>query len=258
LLIGLTLLTGVFGLSLWGIKTEITKEMRASIVEQVKEPRIRELIVSVVSTQSEQLLRNEVKPTVESFKRDVGEQLQAVTGLAASVKQDISTTRSNLDVAEAQIGAIVKRLAAEDARAAQEQRARETADVAMHVPPQVDFWLEGRQLNVLITNGIPIKCTWQATKGQGPTGELIGGISLSQWKAVMAPKYEHQVFKESVLPSNYDPKDELFNVTVTYESAYVGQIGGAPNLSGSIHKVFRWHDGNCEQVKEASAFNISH
>jgi hypothetical protein len=56
-------------------------------------------LATVASNEAAALLRNEIKPAVESFKTEVAAQLQSVTSTAASVQK-------KLDVAEAQISQV--------------------------------------------------------------------------------------------------------------------------------------------------------
>jgi len=74
-LTALTVITGVTGLSVWGIKSRLEKKLEILVAEQFEEPRIKAVVSDVAKSRAKALLTEQVKPDVERFKKEIPSQI---------------------------------------------------------------------------------------------------------------------------------------------------------------------------------------
>ncbi len=86
-LIAIAVLTGVTGLSLWGIKSRLEKKLEILVAEQFEEPRIKAVVSDVAKNRAEALLSEQVKPDVERFKKEIASQIEDLKTLAIDTKK---------------------------------------------------------------------------------------------------------------------------------------------------------------------------
>ena len=73
--VGFTILAGITGLSLWGIKERIEANMEKLVAAQFEEPRIQQVVRQVAAERASSLLAEQVNPEVTKFKADVQQEL---------------------------------------------------------------------------------------------------------------------------------------------------------------------------------------
>jgi hypothetical protein len=83
----LTLLTGITGLSLWGIKRNLEKRLEALVAAQFDEPRVQEVVRKVASDQAKTLLTQQIEPQVAQFKANVSTQLSEMQKIVAETTE---------------------------------------------------------------------------------------------------------------------------------------------------------------------------
>ncbi len=66
-LAGFTLLTGITGFSLWGIKRRIETRVEGVIAKQFEEPRIQQVVQKVAVARAEKLMAEQIAPEVAKF-----------------------------------------------------------------------------------------------------------------------------------------------------------------------------------------------
>jgi hypothetical protein len=86
-LIALALLTGVTGLSLWGIKSRLETKLEFLVAAQFEEPRIKAVVTDVAKSRAEFLLTEQVKPDVERFKQQIASQIEDLKSLASDTQK---------------------------------------------------------------------------------------------------------------------------------------------------------------------------
>jgi len=86
-LIALTVITGVTGLSLWGIKSRLEKKLEILVAEQFEEPRIKAVVSDVAKSRTKALLTEQVKPDVERFKKEIASQIEDLKSLAIDTQK---------------------------------------------------------------------------------------------------------------------------------------------------------------------------
>ena len=68
IVLALTLLTEITGLSLWGIKKNVERRLESLIAAQFDEPRVQQVVQKVASDEAKVLLTQQVEPQVSQFK----------------------------------------------------------------------------------------------------------------------------------------------------------------------------------------------
>ena len=96
-LIFLAVLTGVTGLSLWGIKCRVEKKMEELVAAQFQEPRIRELLHETAADRANAIIMDQVRPEVVSFKAEVQKELKGVQSTADEAKRMAEPPTLSLD-----------------------------------------------------------------------------------------------------------------------------------------------------------------
>jgi hypothetical protein len=91
----ITLLSGITGLSLWGIKVRLEKKLETLVAEQFKEPRVQQIVDAAAKAQASKLLNDQINPEVEKFKRDIAERVSAVSAAAGQIDQLKTATDIN-------------------------------------------------------------------------------------------------------------------------------------------------------------------
>ena len=81
--IGFTILAGITGLSLWGIKERVETKMEKLVAKQFKEPRIQKVVRQVAADRASTLLAEQVNPEVAEFKAEIANQLKDLHALVA-------------------------------------------------------------------------------------------------------------------------------------------------------------------------------
>jgi len=94
-IITLTLLTGITGLSLWGIKKNVEKRLEVLVAAQFDEPKVQQVVEKVASNQAKILLERQVEPEVSKFKSDVSKQLSEVQAIVTEAKELKKTSDDN-------------------------------------------------------------------------------------------------------------------------------------------------------------------
>jgi siderophore synthetase component len=94
-IITLTLLTGITGLSLWGIKKNVEKRLEVLVAAQFDEPKVQQVVEKVASNQAKILLERQVQPEVSKFKSDVSKQLSEVQAIVTEAKELKKTSDDN-------------------------------------------------------------------------------------------------------------------------------------------------------------------
>jgi hypothetical protein len=94
-IITLTLLTGITGLSLWGIKKNVERRLEVLVAVQFDEPKVQQVVEKVASNQAKMLLERQVEPEVSKFKSDVSKQLSEVQTIVADAKELKKTSDDN-------------------------------------------------------------------------------------------------------------------------------------------------------------------
>ena len=79
--IGFTILAGLTGLSLWGIKERVETKMEKLVAKQFEEPRIQEVVRQVAADRASTLLSEQVNPEVAKFKTEIANQLKDLHAL---------------------------------------------------------------------------------------------------------------------------------------------------------------------------------
>jgi hypothetical protein len=222
-LVGLALWTGFTGWSLRNIQIKVTRAMEASVMEQINEPRIHDIITNVVSTEADSLLRKEVNPTVSEFKSNVSSQVDGFRTFVADMQKSVNDAQTRIAAVDSQLSAETS----EKARLAQFKA----------TPPQVNAWIDDSGgLFVAIKNQIPIDCKWEATTA----GNLIVGGIMLDWSRI-TPTAPNQVSKVTTYNLN-EFKDGIVAVNINYRSAFWSETN-APNLYGSVDKKYRYQAG---------------
>jgi len=99
-LIVLALLTGITGVSLWGIKCRLEHKLETLVAEQFEEPRIQAVVSSVAETKAEALLIKQILPEVEKFKGEIDSQLKEIRSIVAGIETLKSRSDSNSEQIE--------------------------------------------------------------------------------------------------------------------------------------------------------------
>ncbi len=105
-LIGFTILAGITGLSLWGIKQRVEKGMEDLVGKQFEEPRIQNVVSNVAETKAKALLIEQINPQVERFKAEVASQLAEMRSLVAKTDTLKSQSDSNAKQIEAILASV--------------------------------------------------------------------------------------------------------------------------------------------------------
>ncbi len=102
----ITLISGVTGLSLWGIKVRLEKKLEALVADQFKNENVQKTVERAASTEASHLLAKSVEPNIKSFQSkidDVTTQVdrrsQEVDDMAEKTKKaaaDIESLRGEL------------------------------------------------------------------------------------------------------------------------------------------------------------------
>ena len=87
LIIGLALLTGITGISLWGIKIRLENKMENLVAKQFEEPRIQAVVSNVAERKAERLLSEQINPEVERFKKEIASQLSDLRSLVKDTQE---------------------------------------------------------------------------------------------------------------------------------------------------------------------------
>ena len=99
-LIVLALLTGITGLSLWGIKCRLEQKLETLVAQQFEEPRIQTVVSNVAETKAVVLLTEQILPEVEKFKREINKQLEEIRSAVATIETLKSRSDSNSEQIE--------------------------------------------------------------------------------------------------------------------------------------------------------------
>lgn len=101
-LVFLAILTGVTGLSLWGIKEGVETIAIQRIAKQFEEPYISSLMKQVAEQQAKSILEQQVRPEVTRFKSEVNTKITEfdsyLTELKAKYEQDYESLSAELAV----------------------------------------------------------------------------------------------------------------------------------------------------------------
>jgi hypothetical protein len=101
LIIGLALLTGITGISLWGIKIRLENKMENLVAKQFEEPRIQTVVSNVAERKAERLLSEQINPEVERFKKEIASQLSDLRSLVKDTQELKSQSDANAKQIEA-------------------------------------------------------------------------------------------------------------------------------------------------------------
>jgi hypothetical protein len=82
-----TLLSGITGLSLWGIKVKLEKRLETLVAAQFQEPKVQQVVQEAAKTQATKLLNDQINPEVDKFKRDVAEKVAGVSAAVSEINQ---------------------------------------------------------------------------------------------------------------------------------------------------------------------------
>ena len=105
-LIALAVLTGVTGLSLWGIKSRLEKNLETLVAQQFEEPRIKAVVSDVAKSRAETLLTEQVKPDVERFKKEIASQIEDLKSLASDTQKLKIQSNDNAEKIEAILNSV--------------------------------------------------------------------------------------------------------------------------------------------------------
>ncbi len=82
-----TLLSGITGLSLWGIKVKLERKLETLVAAQFQEPKVQQVVQEAAKTQATKLLNDQINPEVDKFKRDVAEKVAGVSAAVNEINQ---------------------------------------------------------------------------------------------------------------------------------------------------------------------------
>lgn len=74
-LIGLAVLTGLTGLSLWEIARRVENNMERLVAKQFEEPRIQKVVRKVAADRADTIMHEQIQPEVQRFKGQIDKQL---------------------------------------------------------------------------------------------------------------------------------------------------------------------------------------
>lgn len=86
-LVGFAILSGVTGLSLWGIARRVEQNMESLVAEQFKEPQIQTVVRDVAAGQANAMMLEQIQPEVKRFTAEVDEQLGTIQSTLAKVAE---------------------------------------------------------------------------------------------------------------------------------------------------------------------------
>lgn len=97
-LVSLALLGGITGLSLWGIKCRLERNLEVLVAEQFKEPQIRTVVSNVAATNAKSLLIEQIMPKVARFQADIATQVASTKKLVASTQGQLKELSSLIEI----------------------------------------------------------------------------------------------------------------------------------------------------------------
>jgi len=105
-LIVIAVLTGVTGLSLWGIKSRLEKKLEVLVAKQFEEPRIKAIVSDVAKNRADSLLVEQVKPEVDRFKNEIASQIEDLKSLASDTQKLKVQSNDNAEKIEAILNSV--------------------------------------------------------------------------------------------------------------------------------------------------------
>jgi len=90
-LVGLAVLGGVTGLSLWGIKCKTEQIVINRITKQFEEPKIQEILKSVAESKAKEIIENRLNPEIENAKLTVNQKIN-------SFEEDLTQFKEKYDI----------------------------------------------------------------------------------------------------------------------------------------------------------------
>jgi hypothetical protein len=95
------ILSVVFGVSLWQIKKMVEEELRKHLAESIKKEfkteRIKQTVTEVAKERATELLRNEIDPNIEEFKRDLAKRNIEAEGRLTQLMNLVGEARTITD-----------------------------------------------------------------------------------------------------------------------------------------------------------------
>jgi len=96
----LAIIGGVLGVGLWQIKERLEQKMEAMIAEQFQESRIRQTVIEVAATTSQDLLIKQIQPEVDAFKVEIAKKTAEAEGKLSDIQQSVIKASQSLSELE--------------------------------------------------------------------------------------------------------------------------------------------------------------
>ena len=97
ILVALALLTGVTGLSLWGIKCRLEHKLENLVAQQFEEPRVQEVVNKAAETKANYLLDHKINPEVKKFTEKLDAQKSKIDKFLSDTEQNLKGQTKDLE-----------------------------------------------------------------------------------------------------------------------------------------------------------------